>query len=194
MGACREGCFHGHTPLQVHMITMHHPPPKHHPSQRPGIPLFQRSVLPSHPLTTPRPPTIVYPHRASSTPPLASASAPPHEPYLFLAADPTQRASSYVPLRVHRVTVAPTPSYVAGGDRDAAEAARAGKLRSSCGRECDEGARDPGGGIARSASPAVTVPAVPAVTTTRTSSVSGSTDSPRSAGEGSESGESCPAV
>jgi hypothetical protein len=47
------------------------------------------------------------------------------------------------------------------------------------------------GGIARSASPAVTVPAV---TTTRTSSVSGSTDSPRSAGEGSESGESCPAV
>jgi hypothetical protein len=59
--------------------------------QRPGIPLFQRSVLPSHPLITPRPPTIVYPHRASSTPPLASASTPPHEPYLFLAADPTQR-------------------------------------------------------------------------------------------------------
>jgi hypothetical protein len=92
---------------------MHHPPPKQHPSQRPGIPLFQRSVLPSHPLTTPRPPStcIVYPHRASSTP-LASASTPPHEPYLFLAADPTQRASNYVPLRVHRVTVAPTPSYV----------------------------------------------------------------------------------
>ena len=144
MGACREGCFHAHTPLHIHMITMH-PPPKHHPSQRPGIPLFQRSVLPSHPLTTPRPPTIVYPHRASSTTPLASASTPPHEPYLFLAADPTQRASSYVPLRVHRVTVAPTPSYVVGGERGAAEAARAGKLRSSCGRECDEGARDPGG-------------------------------------------------
>jgi hypothetical protein len=111
VGACREGCLHAHTPLHVHMITMHHPPPKYHPSQRPGIPLFQRSVLPSHPRTTPRPPTIVYPHRASSTP-LASASTPPHEPYLFLAADPTQRASSYVPLRVHRVTVAPTPSYV----------------------------------------------------------------------------------
>ena len=76
-----------HTPLHMHMITMYHPPPKHHPSQRPGIPLFQRSVLPSHPLTTPRPPTIVYPHRASSTTPLASASTPPHEPYLFLAAD-----------------------------------------------------------------------------------------------------------
>jgi hypothetical protein len=114
VGACREGCFHAHTPLHIQMITMHHPPPKHHPSQRPGSPLFQRSVLPSHPHTTPRPPStrIVYPHRASSTPPLASASTPPHEPYLFLAADPTQRASSYVPLRVHRVTVAPTPSYV----------------------------------------------------------------------------------
>jgi hypothetical protein len=90
---------------------MQHPPPKQHPSQRPGIPLFQRSVLPSHPLTTPRPPTIVYPHLASSTP-LESASTPSHEPYLFLAADPTQRASNYVPMRVHRVTVAQTPSYV----------------------------------------------------------------------------------
>ena len=162
------------------MITMHHPPPKHHPSQRPGIPLFQRSVLPSHPLTTPRPPTIVYPHRVSSTP-LASASTPPHEPYLFLAADPTQRASSYVPLRVHRVTVAPTPSYVVGGERGAAEAARAGKLRPTAGASEMKGPATRGG-IARSASPAVTVPAVPAVTTTRTSSVSGSTDSPRSAG------------
>jgi hypothetical protein len=88
VGACREGCFHADTPLHIHMITRHHPLPKHHPSQRPGIPLFQRSVLPSHPRTTPRPPTIVYPHRASSTTPLASASTPPHEPYLFLAADP----------------------------------------------------------------------------------------------------------
>jgi hypothetical protein len=82
----------------------------HAPTAR-CIPLFQRSVLPSHPLTTLRPPTIVYPHRLS-TPPLASSSTPPHEAYLFLAADPTQRTSSYVPLRVHRVTVAPTPSYV----------------------------------------------------------------------------------
>jgi hypothetical protein len=111
VGACREGCFHARTPLRIRMITMH-PPLKQQPSQRPGIPLFQRSVLPSHPLTTPRPPTIIYPHRASSSTPLASASTPPHEPYLFLAADPTQRASSCVPLRVHRVTVTPTPSYV----------------------------------------------------------------------------------
>ena len=75
MGACREGCFHAHTPLHIHMITTHLLPPKHHASQRPGIPLFQRSVLPSHPRTTPRPPTtcIVYPHCASPSP-LTSAS------------------------------------------------------------------------------------------------------------------------
>jgi hypothetical protein len=92
------------------MITTRRPPPTNHPSQRPGIPLFQRSVLPSHPRTCPRNTRIVYPHRTSSTPLLSSASTPPHEPsYLFLAAVPTQRASSSVPERVHRVTVAPTP-------------------------------------------------------------------------------------
>jgi hypothetical protein len=142
VGACREGCFHAQTPY----ITKSTPCTTRLPNTTPHSALASRSFSDqsTHPLTTPRPPTIVYPHRASSTP-LTSASTPPHEPDLFLTADPTQRASSYVPLRVHRVTVAPTPSYVVGGERGAAEAARAGKLRSSCGRECDEGARDPGG-------------------------------------------------
>jgi hypothetical protein len=58
------------------MITMH-PPPTQPPHSALAIPPFQQSVLSSHPLTTPRPPTtcIVYPHRAS-IPPLASASTP----------------------------------------------------------------------------------------------------------------------
>jgi hypothetical protein len=57
-------------------------------------------------------------HLASSTPTVPhhhhrwQVSSPPHEPLSFTAADPTKRASNYVPLRVHRATVAPTPSYV----------------------------------------------------------------------------------
>jgi hypothetical protein len=89
----------------------HAPPASHKPPLRPGIPLFQRSApAPSyhaastgHAHRLPPPRLITTPGSAPRT--LRSARA------LFLASDPTQRASSYVPLRVHRVTVAPTPSY-----------------------------------------------------------------------------------
>jgi hypothetical protein len=75
VGACREGCFHAHTPLHIHMITMHIPPPKHHRSQRPGIPISLSAISP--PLTLS--PRRVHRPRASSTP-----TAPHHHRWQVL--------------------------------------------------------------------------------------------------------------
>jgi hypothetical protein len=92
----------------------HHAPPASH-TATPHSALASRSFSDqSSPRTlSPRrvhrpssPPTAHQHHRWQVLPPLRTSLI------FFLAADPTQRASSYVPLRVHRVTVAPTPSYV----------------------------------------------------------------------------------
>jgi hypothetical protein len=51
VGACREGCFHAHAPLHIHMITMQHPPPTQPPLTAPWHPALSAispPLAPSH--------------------------------------------------------------------------------------------------------------------------------------------------
>ena len=93
VGACREGWFHAQTPY----ITKSTPCTTRIPQTNltaPWIPLVKRSVhTPSHHAASTDHMHRLAPPRLTIT---AGKCFPPHEPYLFLAADP-RRASANVP-------------------------------------------------------------------------------------------------
>jgi hypothetical protein len=97
------------------MITMHHPPPKHQPSQRPGIPVFSAisPLAPSHHAASTDhthrlpPPRIISITAGKCFHPSARALS-----LLGSRSHAAKPAATYLCVCLLRVTSAPTPSYV----------------------------------------------------------------------------------